>query len=189
MAPPFDELLVAARSGDQLAFVHLWRAHSPWIHGFLRAQGVPDPEATTNEVFASVFRSIGSFTGGPDAFTALLFTVARRRVVDERRRTSRTLRGTEWSDTDDARVVPSAEDRALEASGSEWTRLLLEQLSGDQRDVLLLRIYGDLTVDQAAAVLGKRPGAVKALQRRGLARLREHLVESDELGRTGMETS
>ena len=42
----------------------------------------------------------------------------------------------------------------------------------DQRDVLLLRILGDLTVDQVADVLGKSAGAVKQLQRRGLEAIR-----------------
>ena len=38
---------------------------------------------------------------------------------------------------------------------------------------MLLRIIGDLTVEQVAVAVGKRPGAVKALQRRGLHRLEQ----------------
>ena len=41
----------------------------------------------------------------------------------------------------------------------------------DQRSVLLLRILGDMTVEEVARAVGKRPGAVKALQRRGLKRV------------------
>ncbi len=40
----------------------------------------------------------------------------------------------------------------------------------------MLRIFGDLTIDQIAQVLGKREGAVKALQRRGLESLRRLLA-------------
>jgi len=40
---------------------------------------------------------------------------------------------------------------------------------------MVLRIVADLTVEQVAAVLGKREGAVKALQRRALERLRKKL--------------
>jgi len=50
-------------------------------------------------------------------------------------------------------------------------RAAIEQLAPDQRAVLLLRIIGDLTIEEIARALGKRPGAVKALQRRGLRRL------------------
>jgi RNA polymerase sigma-70 factor (ECF subfamily) len=41
--------------------------------------------------------------------------------------------------------------------------------------VLLLRIVGDLTIEQVARVVGKRRAAVKALQRRGLAALERQL--------------
>lgn len=179
--PPFPELLDAARSGEQAAYAELWHTYSPRIHGFLRAQRVQEPGAMTNEVFDAVFRSIHDFRGGADAFCALLFTVARRRVIDERRRSGRTPQSAAWSADDDTRVARSAEELALEASGSDRVRQLLERLSRDQREVLLLRIYGDMTVDQIAGVLHKRAGAVKALQRRGLARLRD-LLELDLKG-------
>ncbi|MGH2652720.1 MAG: RNA polymerase sigma factor [Actinomycetota bacterium] len=48
------------------------------------------------------------------------------------------------------------------------------KLVPDQADVLLLQVLSDLTVDQVAEVLGKSPGAVKALQ--GLAALGRCLV-------------
>ena len=48
-------------------------------------------------------------------------------------------------------------------------RDLLAVLSPDQRDVVLLRIVADLSVEDVARLLGKREGAVKALQHRALA--------------------
>jgi RNA polymerase sigma factor (sigma-70 family) len=60
---------------------------------------------------------------------------------------------------------------------TEWVHRLLALLSPDQRDVLTLRIMGDLSVEQAAEALGKTPWAVKSLQRRGLATLRRLLGE------------
>jgi DNA-directed RNA polymerase specialized sigma24 family protein len=56
-------------------------------------------------------------------------------------------------------------------------RELCERLSSDQRDVLLMRVLSRLTVDEVAAALGKTPGSVKALQRRGflaIGRMLEH---------------
>jgi RNA polymerase sigma-70 factor (ECF subfamily) len=52
---------------------------------------------------------------------------------------------------------------------------VLGALSEDQRTVLLLRIVGDLSIEDVAKALGKRPGAVKALQRRGLAAVKREL--------------
>jgi RNA polymerase sigma-70 factor (ECF subfamily) len=59
---------------------------------------------------------------------------------------------------------------------TERVRALCDRLAPGQRDVLLLRVLGDLTVDQVAGIIGKSRGAVKALQRRGyttIARLLE----------------
>jgi RNA polymerase sigma-70 factor (ECF subfamily) len=50
-------------------------------------------------------------------------------------------------------------------------RAAIDGLPPDQRSVMLLRIIGDLTVEEIARAVGKRPGAVKALQRRALLRL------------------
>jgi RNA polymerase sigma factor (sigma-70 family) len=66
----------------------------------------------------------------------------------------------------------SAEADAQAALATERVRMLIEALSPDQRDVLLLRIVADLSLEQTAAVLGKSVGAVKSLQHRGLAALR-----------------
>ena len=56
-------------------------------------------------------------------------------------------------------------------------RELLDGLPPDQRNVMLLRIVADLTVEQVAEILGKRAGAVKALQRRALESMRKKLSE------------
>jgi RNA polymerase sigma-70 factor (ECF subfamily) len=63
----------------------------------------------------------------------------------------------------------------------EHVTAILGELSPDQRDVLLLRVIGDLSIEEVARVIGKRPGAVKQLQRRGLAAARKHL-ETEEAG-------
>jgi RNA polymerase sigma-70 factor (ECF subfamily) len=57
---------------------------------------------------------------------------------------------------------------------------VLSVLSPEQRSVLLLRVIGDLSIEDVAKAVGKRTGAVKALQRRGLAAVKR------ELGRKGV---
>ncbi|HEX2032011.1 MAG TPA: sigma factor-like helix-turn-helix DNA-binding protein [Actinomycetota bacterium] len=67
-----------------------------------------------------------------------------------------------------------AGDVEEEAFASLGTRRALEELgrlTEDQRGVVLLRVVGDLSVEETARVLGKTPGALKALQRRALVAL------------------
>ena len=63
----------------------------------------------------------------------------------------------------------------MEGLASDRIGRLLDALTADQRDVLLLRIIGGLTIDQVAAAVGRKPGAVKMLQARGLAAIRREI--------------
>jgi RNA polymerase sigma factor (sigma-70 family) len=174
----FDSVLQAARTGAPWALERLYVALSPAVLGYLRVQGSTDPEDLANEVFLGVFRRISSFDGGEDAFRSWVFTIAHSRLVDERRRAGRR-----------PQLVPDGQDRleqpagdtehdALERLSSQRVQALCERLVPDQRDVLLLRLMAGLTVESIADALGKSEGAVKALQRRGLANLRK-ILEHD----------
>ena len=118
---------------------------------------------------------LGAFSGGESEFRAFVFTIAYRRLTDELRRRSRRGEHEEWQQELDDRRAPSAEHEAISRLSDDATLAMLDGLSPDQRDVMVLRIIGDLTVEQVAHVLGKRPGAVKALQRRALETLRRKL--------------
>ncbi len=69
----------------------------------------------------------------------------------------------------------NVEDEAVRRLATERVHRLCEGLVPDQRDVLLLRMLACLTVEEIAQALGKTPGAVKALQRRGLAAIRRQM--------------
>jgi RNA polymerase sigma-70 factor (ECF subfamily) len=46
-----------------------------------------------------------------------------------------------------------------------------------QAEVVLLRVVGDLSVDDVAAIVGRKPGAVRALQHRALQRLAREVAD------------
>ena len=165
----FDVVLAAARLGEGWALTALFRAYAGPVGGYVRARSPAEVDDLVSEVFTSAFTSLDRFTGGEADFRGWLFTIAARRVVDDLRRRGRRVETTSYDPEADDRTDVSAEDRSLDRLGEQWARDVLDQLAPDQREVLLLRVLGDLTVDQIAAQLGKSPGAVKQLQRRGLA--------------------
>ena len=170
-AEEFDDLLPAARAGGGWALTRLWEAYSPAVRRYAAARGSQEPDDLTSEVFLGVLTGLAGFTGDEPAFRTWLFTVTHRRCLDELRK--RTRRRTEPSaEVDDGRLEASAEDRAVENDEAARALALLGTLSPDQREVLYLRIVADLSVEQVAEAVGKRPGAVKTLQRRGLDSLR-----------------
>lgn len=170
-AEEFAALLPAARAGGGWALTRLWEAYSPAVRRYAASRGSAEPDDLTSEVFLGVLTGLSSFDGDEAAFRTWLFTVTHRRMLDELRK--RTRRRTEpAAEVDDGRFEVSAEDRAVENDGTARAVALLAHLSPDQQEVLYLRIVADLSVEQVAEAVGKRPGAVKALQRRGLDSLR-----------------
>jgi RNA polymerase sigma factor (sigma-70 family) len=173
---PFPEVLTSAKSGFPSAFEVLFNRLARPLAAYFRAQGAADPAGSTNDVLLRVFKGIGRFEGDEGRFRAWVFTIARNILVDERRRARRRVATTTIEPFDDqAAPHPDSEQGALARLGTREAVEVILGLVPDQREVLLLRIVGDLTVEQVAAVVGKRPGAVKALQRRGLATLRRRM--------------
>jgi RNA polymerase sigma-70 factor (ECF subfamily) len=169
----FDDVLSAARAGTEWAWTRIYDEMAPKVVGYLRAHGAADPEDLAGEVFLQVVRGLPGFSGAKREFGAWMFTIAHRRLVDDLRR--RRRRPAEPAPTDvvaraagaGGDVADDAEARMADAS----VRAAIADLPPDQRSVVLLRIIGDLTIEEIAQAVGKRPGAVKALQRRGLRRL------------------
>lgn len=172
----FEDVLDAARFGAPWAFERLYSELAPVVAGYLRLQGSAEPEDLTSEVFMGVFAGLGSFEGTEPQFRSWVFTIAHRRLVDERRRAARRPSEPTADPESLDRPGGDAEQEALDALGLRRVYELCAELSTDQREVLLLRIVGDLTVEQVAQVTGKTAGGVKALQRRGLTALRKKIT-------------
>lgn len=179
--PRDSDLVAAARAGHAWALTEIWQRHSPAVLGYLRGRGVPDAEDMTSDVFVSVFERIGKFHGDDSDLRAFVFTIAHHRLVDDVRRRTRRGPAVAYDADADARTHPSAETEALDRLTDRRVRELLEELSPDQREVLLLRVIADLSLEQTADVVGKRVGAVKALQHRALAALRRLMEQAVSL--------
>lgn len=170
------DLLAAARRGEGPAFEQLYGLLAGPVAGYLRAQGVDDVEDLTSEVFLAAFTGLAGFDGPPERFRSWVFTIAHHKAVDETRRRARRPDLVPYRLEADGRTSVSAEQDALAAVGQARLYDLFARLTADQREVLLLRVVADLTVEQVAGQLGKPTGAVKALQRRGLTTLRKILL-------------
>lgn len=177
LGPSFHSVLDAARAGGEWAWTRLYDDLAPVVAGYLRARGAWDPEDLLGEVFLQVVRDLSSFEGDEDDFRSWVFTIAHHRLLDDvRQRARRPLQLMAPEDIGEALGLGDTEQEALGKLGSQRTRELIARLSPDQQDVLLLRVVADLAVDEIARIVGKRPGAVKALQRRGLATLRKEIL-------------
>jgi RNA polymerase sigma factor (sigma-70 family) len=176
----FTSLLEAAREGSEAAWQELYGGLAPVVLGYLRANGSPDPEDVLSEVFLQVARDLIKFDGDQNGFRSWVFTIAHHRLIDARRHSARRPVELSPEPPEPMDRAEDAADEALVRIGNEEVQRVLSILSTDQRTVLLLRVVGDMSIDDVATAVGKRPGAVKALQRRGLAAIKR------ELSRTGV---
>ncbi|MDA8072433.1 MAG: RNA polymerase sigma factor [Actinomycetota bacterium] len=170
-----DQLAAAldgARRGEEQAMVVLFRAYQPQLLRYLRARAGAAAEDLAADTWLALAKALRTIEGGPDELRAWLFSVARRKVVDHYRAEGRRPKtvvldaGVEHASTDDV------EGMALSTLGTQAAvRLLVEGLPPEQAEVVLLRVLGDLSVEQVAQIMGKRPGTVRVLQHRALRRL------------------
>ena len=169
----FDDVLRAARAGAEWAWARIYADLAPQVVGYLRGHGADDPEDVAGEVFLQVVRALPAFSGGERDFRAWVFTIVHRRLVDDLRRRGRrpveaaSVETVERAAGSGGDVPADAEERITDAA----VRAAIGELPAQQRTVMLLRIIGDLTIEEIARALGKRSGAIKALQRRALLRL------------------
>jgi RNA polymerase sigma-70 factor (ECF subfamily) len=167
----FESVLAAAQSGAEWAWEQLFGAfHRPLV-GYFRVQGARDPENLAGDVFLRAAKAIGRFEGSEARFRSWIFTIAHNRLIDERRRGHQQVYPTE-----DVDPGPDPGDVDLQAIGrvdSAWVGEVLAQLTDEQRSVLYLRAVSQMSIDEIAEIMSKRPGAIKALLLRGLRRARK----------------
>lgn len=169
----FARVLAAAKSGAEWAWSVLYRELAGPVGGYLASRGAPEPEDTTSEVFIKVARNIHAFNGDEPSFRSWVFVIAHRTLIDERRHRSRRPLPTSF----DPETSPggNVESEAVDALVTRELLDAFDRLTKSQRDVLALRMIAGLSLEQTARVLGKRVGAVKALQHRALASLQKEL--------------
>jgi RNA polymerase sigma-70 factor (ECF subfamily) len=172
----FDAALARAAQGEPDGLAALYRAFHPMVLRFLKARGGVLAEDLASELWISVARSLPRFSGSEADFRAWLFSIARRRIVDHHRREVRRPPTTSLEITDDT-ATPGADVVVSEAMASQdavdW---LVQVLSGDQADVVLLRVVAGLSVEETAGVMSRPTTWVRVTQHRALRKLAERGV-------------
>jgi RNA polymerase sigma-70 factor, ECF subfamily len=176
-APEFDEVLATAQEGAQWAIAVLWQDLHPRLLRFLRGLDPIVAEDVEAETWLVAARDLATFRGDEQQFRAWMFTIARNRLIDSRRRDAR--RPSIAMSPEALREQPADDDPAVTAldvlSADAAVSLVRACLPPDQAEVILLRVLGGLDVNEVAAIVGKRPGNVRVLQHRGLRRLAKRM--------------
>jgi len=167
-------VLAAASSLDQDALAEIFDEYAPAIYKYLLRLGVSSQEAdqTAGDVFARLLDKFAEGKGPRKNLRSYLFQIAYHLVIDESREMKRStpLEVAESVSDDMAPVQSLAEENML----LEKISMTMErELTDEQRNVLVLRFQEEFSLKETAEIVGKNVNAVKALQNRGINKLRE----------------
>ncbi len=175
-----EALMLAYGAGDIAAFETLYGRHRVRLYRFLLRQ-LRDG-AVADELFQDIWQRVIAARAGwrPEAlFTTWLFRIAHNRLADHWRALQHRPPAPDDADARTARVPdPDTPERNL--SEFEQRRRLqcaLEALPHDQREVILLRLEQELTLEEIAEVTGVGRETVKSRLRYAMDKLRAELNE------------
>ena len=180
----FEDVLAEARCGSEAAWARLYDSLAAQVLGYLRSRGAVDAEEVLGDTFLHVARGIDDFEGDERGFRSWVFVIATSRLYDDRRRRRRRPAEPLSEQVEQQLADPVDVDEEVQtALAQQEVRRLLRVLTVDQRAVVELRVFGELTSQEVADTIGKPLTAVKALYLRGLGALRRQIEVDAAQGR------
>ncbi len=173
--PPEDAaLMLRYAGGETSAFEQLYRRHRAALYRYVLrlSPSRADAEEIFQEVWMAVIQGRARYT--PTArFATYLFAIAHRRIADRLRQAARRPMAAMPEEVRDAGPGPQAqiENAALGAALAS----AVAALSHEHREAFLLRLEGELSVEEIAHVTGVPFETAKSRLRAANRSLREKL--------------
>lgn len=180
LVSPSPSLAARAGAGEETAREELLAGVHRLALRYARARLGTYPAAAelaadvAQEVCMAVLTALPSYDDRGVPFEAFVYRIAAHKVADAQRAYARDpvavdVHGAAWS----REQVGSAEDDVVAADEAARVREVLASLSQKHQEVLILRVAVGLSAQETADALGSTPGAVRVLQHRALAALRD----------------
>ncbi|MGY1916210.1 sigma-70 family RNA polymerase sigma factor [Blastococcus sp. SYSU DS0973] len=173
------ELVSLAQGGDAEAFGRLYDHYVTLVHRYVyhRVGDRATAEDVTSETFVRALRRIDSLSFQGRDVGAWLVTIARNIIRDQVKSSRFRLEITTADMRDADRVTDGPEDAVLQHLTNEQLLACVGQLGSEQQECIVLRFLHGLSVSETAEIMGKKDGAIKALQHRAVRRLASLLPE------------
>jgi RNA polymerase sigma-70 factor (ECF subfamily) len=169
-----EALMLEFQGGSRQAFEELFARYREPLYGFFRRRLESKERADdlTQETFLAVIRATSRYQ--PQALVrTYLYSIALKLLAVERRRDRRT----------DPTPPPDAVGGALE--NSLWVRQALEKLDAQEREILMLREYEQLSYSEVADLLRIPVNTVRSRLFRARMSLKDHLEPQPSRDREG----
>lgn len=173
--PPQDLAMERYARGDEAAFAEVYDALAPRLYAFLLRQTRSEARAkdVLQQTMLKIHLARGTFIDGA-AVLPWAYAIARRLWIDQTRRGRREVSAEPDADAPATDQI-APDDAAYAGELGARIRNALAKLPENQRVAFQLVKEEELTIAEAAAVLGASESAVKLRAHRAYLALREEL--------------
>jgi len=171
-----QNIVSAARQGSQEAYQSLVGRFAPGLMGyFYRNTGSrSEAEDLLQDVFLRLVKALPAYRE-KERFEIWLYRMAQHLLIDYWRKKKVKLTPEDWMLEEEVRQDPL--ERSVAKERDDELQQALSQLSPQQREVITMRYFSDLTFEEISKINGTPMGTALARAHRGLSKLRELLSE------------
>ena len=162
-------------------FERLYKEYYPRVYAFLYKL-CHDPEMTeemTQDTFYELYKSLHKYNGSCKLFT-FVASIAKNVYYKQVRK-----KRVEYIDIELIKEMQDSgdtpEEACLRSMRSKEIRRVIEMLPKNYRDVVVLRVYADLTFPDIAAALGISESSAKVIFHRAKKTISEELFEKNDV--------
>lgn len=166
------KLIEAVQNGDADSFGTLYELYVQKLYSFIYHKTLNHEiaEDLTSETFLKAQNKIKQFNPKKAQFNTWLFTIARNVCIDF----FRSYRATQsieeiWDFASDEKIELAVETVLI----SDQIKVCMKRLTSEQREILTMRFWQDLSYGEIGEILGKSPENIKMITSRSIKKLRE----------------
>ena len=167
-----EQAVLAVQQGDTRAFGTLYDRYVRQIYKFIYIKTY-DKETTediTSLTFTKALEHLKTFDLAKGTFQSWLYGIARNAVTDHYRKVRPTVPLDDVWDLRDNGHIEQDTDGKIKL---ERVKEYLEKLSAGEREIILMRVWGEMSYHEIAAALGKSEDGSKMSYSRAIRKLRE----------------
>ena len=165
-------LLVQQGNGE--CFSDIYDAFVDKIYGFVysKTHHKQTAEDIVSQVFFKAWEKIQSYDETKGNFSTWIYRIASNTVIDHYRSVKQV------QDIDDIWDLSSSEDIERDTGIKlqlEQVQEFMSELKADQRDIVLMRVWQDLSFKEIAEITGKSEGSCKMTYKRSIEKIRNNV--------------